>query len=54
MERHDAILVPLAPNPQTARFARIVATAGRDDLAFALLKELGMPFRGDDKKGTRL
>ena len=33
MERHDAILVPLAPNPQTARFARIVAAAGRDDLA---------------------
>src|ERR1700737_3840849 len=31
-----------------------VTTAGRDDLAFALLKELGMPFRGDDKKGTRL
>ena len=26
-----------------------VTTAGRDDLAFALLKELGMPFRGDDK-----
>ena len=30
-----------------------VTSAGRDDLAFALLKELGMPFRGDDKKGTR-
>src|SRR6188474_1558746 len=26
-----------------------VTTAGRDDLALALLKELGMPFRGDDK-----
>jgi large subunit ribosomal protein L5 len=25
----------------------IVTTAGRDDLALALLKELGMPFRGD-------
>ena len=31
-----------------------VTSANRDDLAFALLKELGMPFRGDDKKGTRL
>ena len=31
-----------------------VTTAGRDDLAFALLKELGMPFRGNDKNGTRL
>jgi large subunit ribosomal protein L5 len=31
-----------------------VTTAGRDDLALALLKELGMPFRGDDKKGSRL
>jgi len=30
-----------------------VTSAARDDLAFALLKELGMPFRGDDKKGTR-
>jgi len=30
-----------------------VTSADRDDLAFALLKELGMPFRGDDKKGTR-
>jgi hypothetical protein len=33
MEGHDAILVPLAPNPQTARFAGIVAAAGRDNLA---------------------
>jgi large subunit ribosomal protein L5 len=31
-----------------------VTSANRDDLALALLKELGMPFRGDDKKGTRL
>jgi large subunit ribosomal protein L5 len=31
-----------------------VTTAGRDDLAFALLKELGMPFRGNDKPGARL
>ena len=31
-----------------------VTTAGRDDIALALLKELGMPFRGDDKKGSRL
>jgi len=31
-----------------------VTTAGRDDLAFALLKELGMPFRGNDKTATRL
>ena len=31
-----------------------VTSADRDDLAFALLKELGMPFRGEDKKGTRL
>ena len=31
-----------------------VTTADRDDLAFALLKELGMPFRGNDKNGTRL
>ena len=30
-----------------------VTTAGRDDLAYALLKELGMPFRSDDKKGGR-
>ena len=27
-----------------------VTTAGRDDLALALLKELGMPFRGDENK----
>jgi large subunit ribosomal protein L5 len=27
----------------------IVTTAGRDDLALALLRELGMPFRGDTK-----
>jgi large subunit ribosomal protein L5 len=26
-----------------------VTTTNRDDLAFALLRELGMPFRGDDK-----
>ncbi|HUO51964.1 MAG TPA: 50S ribosomal protein L5 [Gemmatimonadaceae bacterium] len=26
-----------------------VTTAGRDDRAFALLRELGMPFRGDEK-----
>ena len=31
-----------------------VTSAERDDLALALLKELGMPFRGDDKKGGRL
>ena len=31
-----------------------VTSANRDDLALALLKELGMPFRGDDKKGSRL
>ena len=31
-----------------------VTTAARDDLAFALLKELGMPFRGNDKTGARL
>jgi large subunit ribosomal protein L5 len=31
-----------------------VTTAGRDDLALALLKELGMPFRGNDKTGARL
>jgi large subunit ribosomal protein L5 len=31
-----------------------VTTAGRDDLAFSLLKELGMPFRGNDKTGARL
>jgi len=27
----------------------IVTTAERDDLALALLRELGMPFRGDQK-----
>jgi large subunit ribosomal protein L5 len=26
-----------------------VTTTNRDDMAFALLRELGMPFRGDDK-----
>ncbi|MGA1361233.1 MAG: 50S ribosomal protein L5, partial [Gemmatimonadaceae bacterium] len=26
-----------------------VTTTDRDDIAFALLRELGMPFRGDDK-----
>jgi large subunit ribosomal protein L5 len=31
-----------------------VTSADRDDMALALLKELGMPFRGDDKKGGRL
>jgi large subunit ribosomal protein L5 len=31
-----------------------VTTATRDDQALALLKELGMPFKGDDKKGGRL
>jgi large subunit ribosomal protein L5 len=31
-----------------------VTTAAGDDLAFALLKELGMPFRGNDKTGARL
>jgi large subunit ribosomal protein L5 len=31
-----------------------VTSAPRDDLAFALLKELGMPFRGDDKTGARV
>src|SRR5215218_5342564 len=30
-----------------------VTTAPRDDMAFALLKELGMPFRGNDKTGAR-
>jgi large subunit ribosomal protein L5 len=29
----------------------IVTTAGRDDHALALLRELGMPFRGDEKEG---
>ncbi len=31
-----------------------VTTAARDDHALALLKELGMPFKGEDKKGGRL
>jgi large subunit ribosomal protein L5 len=31
-----------------------VTTAAGDDLALALLKELGMPFRGNDKTGARL
>jgi large subunit ribosomal protein L5 len=31
-----------------------VTTAGRDDQALALLRELGMPFRGEDKSGARL
>ena len=31
-----------------------VTSASRDDHALALLKELGMPFKGDDKKGSRL
>jgi large subunit ribosomal protein L5 len=31
-----------------------VTSADRDDMALALLKELGMPFRGEDKKGGRL
>ena len=26
-----------------------VTTADRDDVAFALLRELGMPFRGEDR-----
>jgi len=30
-----------------------VTTTNRDDHAMALLKELGMPFRSDDKKGGR-
>jgi large subunit ribosomal protein L5 len=30
-----------------------VTTAGRDDHALALLRELGMPFRGDDKGGAK-
>jgi large subunit ribosomal protein L5 len=30
-----------------------VTSADRDDVAYALLKELGMPFRSDDKKGGR-
>jgi large subunit ribosomal protein L5 len=31
----------------------IVTTAGRDDRALALLRELGMPFRGDEKEKGR-
>ena len=31
-----------------------VTSTNRDDQALALLKELGMPFRSDDKKGARL
>jgi large subunit ribosomal protein L5 len=31
-----------------------VTTTTRDDQALALLRELGMPFRGDDKSGSRL
>ena len=31
-----------------------VTTAPGDDLALALLKELGMPFRGNDKTGARI
>jgi large subunit ribosomal protein L5 len=31
----------------------IVTTTNRDDVAFALLRELGMPFRTDEKKGAR-
>ena len=27
----------------------VVTTAAKDELAFALLRELGMPFRGEDK-----
>ena len=30
-----------------------VTSSTRDDVAFALLKELGLPFRSDDKKGGR-
>jgi large subunit ribosomal protein L5 len=30
-----------------------VTSTNRDDVAYALLKELGMPFRSDDKKGGR-
>ena len=31
-----------------------VTSAPRDDMALALLKEMGVPFRTDDKKGGRL
>ena len=27
----------------------VVTTTNKDDMALALLRELGMPFRGDDK-----
>ena len=30
-----------------------VTTADRDDVAFALLKELGMPFRTDERRGGK-
>jgi large subunit ribosomal protein L5 len=30
-----------------------VTSTNRDDMAYGLLKELGMPFRSDDKKGGR-
>ena len=30
-----------------------VTSTNKDDQAYALLKELGMPFRSDDKKGGR-
>src|SRR5438067_12043849 len=30
-----------------------VTSSNRDDVAFALLKELGMPFRTDEKKGAK-
>jgi len=30
-----------------------VTTADRDDVAFALLKELGMPFRADERRGGK-
>jgi large subunit ribosomal protein L5 len=31
-----------------------VTTAGRDDRALALLREMWLPFRGEDKSGARL
>ena len=31
-----------------------VTSTNKDDQAFALLKELGMPFRSEDKKGGRI
>jgi large subunit ribosomal protein L5 len=30
-----------------------VTSTNKDDQAFALLRELGMPFRTDEKKGAR-